>query len=220
MMGSEYVDGPSQVKEQQIKQPPPYLHSHGVYSTERSVCARTCMPQGTGKEDLIPAWAQGARYRACGKQITNIFYIMQSPLHTLIIMLVPPPACVANGVGFIIPPFSGRVRNLRGWAIMSQESQFRRVRGPYPLLSIFLEDSTGNLSPMQGSLPRYLSRLELGIWWANRTLSRNHEKRWRKEVWVQPGLIPTSFLHEREQPLDAIVWFAFFTFTCQYVLEF
>ena len=32
------------------------------------------------------------------------------------------------------------------------------------------------------------------------------------------GLIRTSFLHERHQPLATILCFASFTFTCQYVL--
>lgn len=144
---------------------------------------------------------------------------MQSPLHIWIIMLVPPPACVANGVGFIIPHS------------VEEESESKGAAGPHRasshnsgglwVLPLSLSSSRTAKEiclPMQGSLPRYLSRQELGIWWANRTLSRSHEKRWRKEIWVQPGLIPTSFLHEKEQPLDAILWFAFFTFTCQYVL--
>lgn len=144
---------------------------------------------------------------------------MQSPLHIWIIMLVPPPACVANGVGFIIPHS------------VEEESESKGAAGPHRasshnsgglwVLPLSLSSSRTAQEiclPMQGSLPRYLSRQELGIWWANRTLSRSHEKRWRKEIWVQPGLIPTSFLHEKEQPLDAILWFAFFTFTCQYVL--
>ena len=144
---------------------------------------------------------------------------MQSPLHIWIIMLVPPPACVANGVGFIIPHS------------VEEESESQGAAGPHRasshnsgglwVLPLSLSSSRTAKEiclPMQGSLPRYLSRQELGIWWANRTLSRSHEKRWRKEIWVQPGLIPTSFLHEKEQPLDAILWFAFFTFTCQYVL--
>lgn len=145
---------------------------------------------------------------------------MQSPLHIWIIMLVPPPACVANGVGFIIPHS------------VEEESESQGAAGPHrasshnsgglwvlPLSSLSSSRTAQEIClPMQGSLPRYLSRQELGIWWANRTLSRSHEKRWRKEIWVQPGLIPTSFLHEKEQPLDAILWFAFFTFTCQYVL--
>lgn len=46
--------------------------------------------------------------------------------------------------------------------------------------------------------------------------SRGHEKRIRREVWVWPGLISISFLHERLHPIDTTLWFA--SFTCQYVL--
>ena len=80
-------------------------------------------------------------------------------------MLVPPPACVANGVGFIIPHS------------VEEESESQVAAGPHgarshnsgdfwvlPLSSLSSSKTAQEICfPTQGSLPRSLSRPELGI---------------------------------------------------------
>lgn len=111
---------------------------------------------------------------------------MQSPLYTwIIMMLVPPPACVANGVGFITPHSTEEESESQGAAgSHGARSHNSGDLWVLPLSSLSSSRTAQEIClPMQDSLPRSLSRPELGIWWANKMLLRSQEKR-RKEVWV------------------------------------
>lgn len=94
---------------------------------------------------------------------------------------VGPTSCLCSQWCRIhYPPFSRRGKWIPGGCRTTwiQELQFRWLLGPAPLLSIFLENSTGNLSPHAGITAQTFKQTRTGHLMSKQNVVK---KPWKKE---------------------------------------